>query len=153
MICHKVDYEIFGDDLQVVEVELDPAETVIAEAGMMNYMEDGITFAAKLGDGSNPNEGFFQRAFKAGTRMLTGESLFLTHFTNHGGEKKRVSFAAPYPGKILPLDISKYNNEIICQKDAFLAAAYGTKLSIALQKRIFTGLFGGEGFILERINW
>lgn len=152
MKCHKVDYEILGDDLQVVEVELDPQETVIAEAGAMNYMDEGIAFEAKLGDGSNPKEGFFEKAFGAGTRMLTGESLFLTHFTNQKGGKKRVSFAAPYPGKILPLNMSRYGNEIICQKDAFLAAAFGTKLSIAFHKRFLTGLFGGEGFILERLN-
>ena len=152
MICHEIDYEIFGDDLQVVEVELDPTETVIAEAGAMNYMEDGISFEAKLGDGSNPSEGFFSKAFSAGSRVFIGESLFLTHFTNQGQGKKRVSFSAPYPGKILPLNLSHYDNEVICQKDAFLAAALGTKLSITFSKKILTGLFGGEGFILEKLT-
>ena len=152
MKCHKLDYEILGDDLQVVEVELDLSETVIAEAGAMNYMDDGISFSAKMGDGSQPKQGFFQKTLSMGGRLLTGESLFLTHFTNQRGHKRRVSFSAPYPGKILPLDMSQYGNEILCQKDAFLAAAFGTQVSIAFQKKLFTGLFGGEGFILQKLK-
>ena len=151
MKCHKVDYEILGDALQVVEVELDPQETVIAEAGTMNYMDDGISLKAKMGDGSNPKAGFFKKIASAGTRLLTGESLFLTHFTNQESGKKRVSFAAPYPGKILPLEMNQYGNEVLCQKDAFLAAAFGTQVSIAFHKKIMTGLFGGEGFILQKL--
>ena len=152
MKCHKVDYEILGDDLQIVEVELDPGETVIAEAGAMNYMEEGISFTAKMGDGSKPQEGFFSKMAGLGTRLLTGESLFLTHFTNEGVGKKRVSFSAPYPGKILPLDMNQYGYEIICQKDAFLSAALGTKVTITFQKKLLTGLFGGEGFILQKLK-
>ena len=136
MKCHKVDHEILGDDLQVVEVELDPMETVIAEAGAMNYMDDGIFLAAKMGDGSNPREGFFDKMIGVGTRILTGESLFLTHFTNKARSKKRVFFSAPYPGKILPVEMNQYGNELICQKDAFLAAAFGTQVSIAFHKRL-----------------
>ena len=151
MRCHTVDYEVLGDDLQVVEVELDPGETVIAEAGAMNYMDDGISFAAKMGDGSNPKEGFFDKMVGLGKRALTKESLFLTHFTNKSSGKKRVSFSAPYPGKILPLEMSQYHNEVFCQKDAFLAAAFGTKVSMAFHKKIMTGLFGGEGFILQKL--
>ncbi len=150
--CHVVDYEIKGDDMQVVEVELDPGETVIAEAGAMNYMDDGITFEAKMGDGSQPDEGFFGKLFSAGKRALTGESIFLTHFSNTGYGKKRVAFAAPYPGKIIPIDMSKINGELICQKDAFLCAAMGTKIDIAFTKRLGTGFFGGEGFILQRLS-
>lgn len=153
MKCHEVDYEIFGDDMQMVEVELDPAETVIAEAGAMNYLEDGITFEARLGDGSNPGEGFFSKVLGVGKRVLTGESIFMTHFTNQGAGKKRASFAAPYPGKIIPIDMSRIpGQEIVCQKDAFLCAALGTQVSIAFQKRLGAGFFGGEGFILQRLQ-
>jgi len=150
--CHEVDYELIGNDLQVVEVELDPGETVIAEAGAMNYMEDGIAFEAKMGDGSNPDAGFFGKVFSAGKRMLTGESLFMTHFTNRGAGKKRVAFAAPYPGRIVPLDLAKLGGEMICQKDAFLCAALGTKIDIAFNKRLGAGFFGGEGFILQHLT-
>ncbi len=152
MRCHEVDYEIIGDDMQIVEVELDPDETVIAEAGAMNYMEDGIEFKAKLGDGSDADSGLFGKLFRAGKRVLAQESLFLTHFTNRDTQKRRVAFAAPYPGKIIPVDMSKVNGDLLCQKDAFLCAAYGTRIDIAFTKRFGTGLFGGEGFILERIN-
>jgi uncharacterized protein (TIGR00266 family) len=152
MKAHEIDYEIFGDDMQIVEIELDPGETVIAEAGAMNYMDDGITFEAKLGDGSKPDEGMLGKLLNVGKRVLTGESIFMTHFTNGGGGKKRVSFAAPYPGKIYPIDMTKVGGEILCQKDAFLCAALGTHLGIALTKRLGTGFFGGEGFILQRIK-
>ncbi len=152
MRCHEVDYEIIGDDLQMVEIELDPGETIIAEAGAMNYMEDGIDFQAHMGDGSAANETLMGKLFSAGKRVITGESLFITHFTNAlGSGKSHVSFAAPYPGKIIAVDMSKLRGELICQKDSFLCAAFGTKLDIALNKRLGAGLFGGEGFILERL--
>jgi uncharacterized protein (TIGR00266 family) len=152
MPSHEVDYEIHGDDMQIVEVELDPGETVIAEAGAMNYMEDGISFEAKLGDGSQPDQGLLGKMFSAGKRMMTGESMFMTHFTNAGSGKKRVAFAAPYPGKILAIDLAEVGGRIICQKDAFLCAALGTKVSIAFQKRLGAGFFGGEGFILQKLE-
>jgi uncharacterized protein (TIGR00266 family) len=152
MICHEIDYEILGDDLQIIEVELDPGETVVAEAGAMNYMEDGITFEAKMGDGSNPQAGFMDKLFSVGKRVLTGESVFMTHFTNQGVGKKRVAFAAPFPGKIIPLDCAKYGGEIICQKESFLAAALGTRIGIAFTKKLGAGFFGGEGFILQRLT-
>jgi uncharacterized protein (TIGR00266 family) len=152
MQSHVVDYEIFGDDMQIVEVELDPSETVIAEAGAMNYMDDGISFEAKMGDGSKPNAGLMDTLLNVGKRALTGESIFMTHFTNNGSVKKRVSFAAPYPGKIIPIKLSDIGGEIICQKDAFLCAALGTEIGIAFNRRLGAGFFGGEGFILQRLS-
>jgi len=150
---HEIDYELIGDDIQTVEVELDPRETVIAEAGTMNWMDSGIDFEAKMGDGSKPNQGLMGKIFGAGKRMLTGESLFMTHFTNKGQGKKKIAFAAPYPGRIVPLDLATLpQNEFICQKDAFLCAALGTKVDITLSKKLGTGFFGGEGFILQRIQ-
>lgn len=149
--CHEVDYKILGDDMQMVEVELDPGETVIAEAGAMNYMDDGISFEAKMGDGSEANAGLMGKLMGAGKRVLTGESIFMTHFTNTGSGKKTVAFAAPYPGKIIPIDMSKVNGNLLCQKDAFLCAAYGTKVGIAFTKKLGTGFFGGEGFILQKL--
>ncbi len=152
MKCHEVDYEIVGHDVQLVEVELDPGETVIAEAGAMNYMEDGITFESKMGDGSDPDEGFMGKLFSAGKRMITGESMFITHFTNHARGKKRVAFSAPYPGTIIALNMAEIGGQIICQKDAFLAAALGTGISITFNRRLGTGFFGGEGFILQKLT-
>ena len=152
MRCHEVDYEIIGDDLQMVEVELDPRESVVAEAGAMNYMEDGITFEAKMGDGSSANEGLLGALMSVGKRVLTGESIFMTHFTNEGGGKRRVAFAAPYPGKIIPVDMSLVGGEVICQKSSFLCAAFGTTTGIAFQKKLGVGFFGGEGFILQRLR-
>ncbi|MBU2494157.1 MAG: TIGR00266 family protein [Bacteroidetes bacterium] len=152
MYSHEVDYEIFGDDMQVVEIELDSGEVVIAEAGVMNWMDDGITFEAKMGDGSQPDKGLLGKLFDAGKRVITGESLFMTHFTNIGQGKKRVAFAAPYPGKIIPINMAQIGGELICQKDAFLCAALGTEISIAFAKRLGTGFFGGEGFILQRLR-
>jgi len=152
MPSHEVDYEIIGDDIQIVEVELDPGETVIAEAGAMNYMDDGISFEAKMGDGSKPDNGLLGKLMGAGKRAITGESIFLTHFTNSGSGKKRVSFAAPYPGKIMPINLSKVGGQMLCQKDAFLCAAMGTEVSIAFNKRIGAGFFGGEGFILNIVS-
>ncbi|HUW93711.1 MAG TPA: TIGR00266 family protein [Bacteroidales bacterium] len=152
MISHEIDYKIFGDDIQFVEVELDPNETVIAEAGAMVYMEQGITFEVKMGDGSEPNQSLSGKLFQAGTRLLAGESLFLTHFTNRGNAKSRVAFAAPYPGTIIPVDLKDIRNSLIVQKDGFLCAAFGTKLTITLNKKIGAGLLGGEGFILEKVE-
>ncbi len=152
MKCHEVDYEIFGDDMQTVEVELDPGETVIAEAGAMNWMEDSISFEAKMGDGSQPDQGFMGKLFNAGKRAMTGESMFITHFTNQGRGKKRVAFSAPYPGKIIPVDMSAMGGDLICQKDSFLCAALGTRISIAFSKKLGAGFFGGEGFILQRLQ-
>jgi uncharacterized protein (TIGR00266 family) len=153
MRSHEIDYKIIGDDIQIVEVELDPHETVIAEAGSMLYMEDGIQFDTKLGDGSEPDKGFLGKVFQAGSRLLTGESLFMTHFTNRGYGKQKVAFAAPYPGTIVPVDLSKiYGNEVIVQKDGFLCAAMGTSMKIHFNQRIGSGLFGGEGFILQRLK-
>lgn len=152
MKTHVVDYEVFGDDLQFVEVELDPQETVIAEAGAMMYMDDGITFETKMGDGSKPNESLFGKLGGAARRAITGESLFMTHFTNVGQGKKQAAFGAPYPGKVIAIDLDQTNGELICQKDSFLAAALGTEISIAFNKRLGAGLFGGEGFILQRLR-
>jgi uncharacterized protein (TIGR00266 family) len=152
MQSHEVDYEIIGDDLQIVEIELDPGETVIAEAGAMNYMEDGIAYEARMGDGSEPEQGFMGKLFSAGKRVMTGESLFMTHFTNQGTGKRKVAFASPYPGKIIPIELSKVGGRLTCQKDAFLCAALGTKVTIAFHKRLGAGFFGGEGFILQRIE-
>ncbi len=152
MKCHEVDYKIIGDDMQIVEVELDHLETVIAEAGAMNYIDTSISFESKMGDGSNPQEGFFNKIMSAGKRAISGESIFITHFTNQGKSKQKAAFASPYPGKIIPLDMSTINNEIICQKDAFLCAALGTELSIVFNKKLGAGFFGGEGFILQHLK-
>ena len=152
MNCHEVEYEILGDDMQIVEVELDPGEVVIAEAGSMNYMDDGITYEARMGDGSSPDEGLMGKLLNVGKRVLTGESIFMTHFTNGAPRKRRVAFAAPYPGKIIPVDMRAVGGELICQKDAFLAAALGTRISITFTKRLGTGFFGGEGFILQLLR-
>ena len=153
MPSHVVDYKLFGEDLQFVEIELDPGETVIAEAGMMMYMEDGITFNTRLGDGSKPKAGFLDKVVSVGMRALTGESLFMTHFSNSAGAgKKHVAFGAPYPGTIMAIDLDEANGELICQKDSFLCAALGTEISIAFNKKLGAGLFGGEGFILQRLR-
>ena len=152
MRSHEIDYEIFGDDMQIVEVELDPGETVIGEAGAMNYMQEDITFESKMGDGTKPDEGMMGKLLGAGKRLLTGESIFMTHFTHAGpAHKRRVAFAAPYPGKIIPLDLNSLGNELICQKDSFLCAALGTEVSIAFNRKLGAGFFGGEGFILQRL--
>ena len=152
MRCHEVDYEIFGDDMQIVEVELDPGEKLIAEAGAMNYMEDGIAFETKMGDGTTPTSGVMGALLNVGKRVLTGESIFLTHFTNAGSGKRRVAFAAPYPGKIIPVNMAEVGEELICQKDAFLCAAFGTTSDIAFQRKLGAGFFGGEGFIMQRLR-
>lgn len=152
MQCHEIDYEIFGDDMQMVEVELDPGETVIAEAGAMNYVEEDITFEARMGDGSEPNQGVMGKLMGAAKRKITGESIFMTHFTNDGAQKRRVAFAAPYPGKIIPINMAEVGGEVFCQKDSFLCAALGTRVSIAFTKRFGAGFFGGEGFILQKLQ-
>jgi len=152
MRSHELDYRILGDDIQLVEIELDPWETVIAEAGSMMYMDSDIQFDTKMGDGSDPNQSLMGKLLSAGTRVLTGESLFVTHFTNHGVEKQKVAFAAPYPGKIVPVDLAYLGGSIIVQKDGFLCAAKGTKISITLNRRIGSGLVGGEGFILQKLE-
>ena len=150
--AHVIDYEIIGDDIQAVEIELDPGETVIAEAGAMNYMEDGIAFEAKMGDGTEADKGVMGALFGAGKRMLAGESVMITHFTNRGHGKKRVAFAAPYPGKIIPMHLSQLGGQVLVQRDGFLCAAFGTKLDIAFTQRFGAGFFGGEGFILQRLQ-
>ncbi len=152
MQCHEVDYQIIGHDMQMVEVELDGGETVIAEAGAMNYMEEGIIFEAKMGDGSNADEGVLGKLLGAGKRMLTGESIFMTHFSNAASGKKHVAFAAPFPGSIVAVNLADVGGELTCQKDSFLAAALGTKVDIAFNKRFGSGLFGGEGFILQHMQ-
>ncbi len=152
MQSHEVDYEIFGNDMQVVEVELDRGETIIAEAGAMNWMEEDIVYEAKMGDGSSQDEGLMGKFLSAGKRALSGESLFLTHFTNTSSNKRRVAFAAPYPGHIIPIDLAQMGGELLCQKDAFLCAALGTELNIAFTRKLGSGFFGGEGFILQHLR-
>lgn len=149
---HEIDYKIFGDDMQFVEVELDPMEAAVAEAGGMMYMEDGIEMETIFGDGSQQNSGFMGALLGAGKRLLTGESMFMTVFQNRGAGKKRVAFGAPYPGKIIPVHLAEIGGELIAQKDAFLCAAKGVSLGIAFTKKFGAGLFGGEGFILERLQ-
>ena len=152
MQSHQIDYKIIGNSMQMVEIELDPGETVIAEAGAMNYMEQDIRFDTKMGDGSEPNQGLMGKLLGAGKRMLTGESIFMTHFTNTGSGKSQVTFASPFPGSIIPMDLAQLGGEIICQKDSFLCAAKGTKVDIAFNRKLGAGFFGGEGFILERLK-
>lgn len=153
MLSHEIDYKIIGEDIQIVEVELDPNETVIAEAGAMLYMEDGIQFETKMGDGSQPTQSFLGKLMDAGSRLITGESLFLTHFTNRGGGKRKVAFSAPYPGTIIPVNLGQVSgNTLIVQKDGFLCAALGTRTSIQFNQRLGSGFFGGEGFILQKIQ-
>lgn len=151
--AHDIDFKIVGEDLQFVEVELDPGESVIAEAGAMMYMTPGITLETIFGDGSQQQAGGIMGALLgAGKRLLTGESLFMTLFTNKATGKHRVSFAAPYPGRILAIDLKALGGELICQKDSFLCAARGVSIGIAFQRRLGVGLFGGEGFIMERLQ-
>ena len=149
---HEVDYKIIGDEMQFVEIELDPLEAAIAEAGGMMYMEDGIEMETIFGDGSQQNSGFLGALMGAGKRLLIGESLFMTAFQNRGAGKKHVAFGAPYPGKIIPVHLREIGGELLAQKDAFLCAAKGVSLGIAFTKRFGAGLFGGEGFILERLQ-
>jgi len=150
---HEIDFEIFGDDMQFVEVELDPNEAVVAEAGGMMYMEGGIQMETIFGDGSQQQQsGLMGMLLGAGKRLLTGESLFMTVFYNRGGGKQRVAFGAPYPGKIIPIHLAEIGGDLLAQKDSFLCAAKGVSLGIAFTKRLGAGFFGGEGFILERLQ-
>lgn len=152
MNAHEIDFRLIGEEMQAVEIELDPQESVLAEAGSLMMMDQSIQMSTIFGDGSNQEQGLFGKFFSAGKRVLTGESLFMTAYTNHGASKKHVTFASPYPGKIIPLDLSELGNKIICQKDAFLAAAKGVSIGIELRKRIGVGLFGGEGFIMQKLE-
>jgi len=152
MKSHEIDYSIKGHDIQFVEIELDPQETVIAEAGAMLYMKEGIQFEAKMGDGSEPDKGLFGKLMSAASRKITGESLFITHFTHRGSGKSHVAFAAPYPGTIVPIDLAALGGSVIVQRDAFLCAALGTKLSMHLNRKLGAGFFGGEGFILQKLS-
>jgi uncharacterized protein (TIGR00266 family) len=152
MAMDVVDYEIFGSDMQYVEVELDPGEAAVGEAGGMMYMQDGIQMDTVFGDGSQQQGGFFSKLLGAGKRLVTGEGLFTTVFHNEGNGKRRVAFAAPYPGKIIPVNLAELGGTLICQKDSFLCAAKGVSLGIAFQKRLGVGLFGGEGFIMQKLD-
>src|SRR5437762_4273699 len=149
---HEVDYRIYGDDMQYVEVELDPMEAAVAEAGGMMYMDDGIEMETIFGDGSQQNSGFLGALVSAGKRLLVGESLFMTVFQNRGAGKRRVAFGAPYPGKIIPIHLATIGGQLLAQKDSFLCAAKGVSLGIAFTRRFGAGLFGGEGFILEKLE-
>lgn len=150
---HEIDYVLHGDDMQFVEIELDPQETVVAEAGSLMMMEDRIRMETIFGDGSkNQGSGLMGKLLGAGKRLVTGESLFMTTFTNEGTGKRRAYFAAPYPGKIIPMDLSRLNGKIICQKDAFLAAAKGVSVGVEFQRKLGAGFFGGEGFIMQKLE-
>ena len=148
----EIDYKIYGDDMQFVEVELDPQEAALAEAGGMMYMEDGIEMETIFGDGSQQNTGFMGALMGAGKRLLTGESLFMTVFVNKASGKRKLAFGAPYPGSIVPVNLSQVGGELIAQKDSFLCAAKGVSIGIAFQKRLGAGFFGGEGFIMQRLQ-
>jgi len=152
MNAHEIDYKIHGEEMQFVEIELDPQEGVVAESGSFMMMEDNITMETIFGDGSNQSEGVLGKLFSAGKRLLTGESLFMTVFTNNGQGKSRASFAAPYPGRIFAIDLQENGGKFICQKDAFLCAAKGVSIGIEFSKRLGRGLFGGEGFIMEKLE-
>ena len=149
---HEVDYKIYGDDMQYVEVELDPMEAAVAEAGGMMYMDDGIEMETVFGDASQQNSGFLGTLVSAGKRLITGESLFMTVFQNRGSGKKRVAFGAPYPGKIIPAHLAELGGELTVQKDGFLCAAKGVSVGIAFNRKIGVGLFGGEGFIMQKLE-
>ena len=152
MTSHEIDYKIFGEEMQYVEIELDPHEGVIAEAGSFMMKDDGIKMETIFGDGSQEDQGFLGKVWGAGKRILTGESLFMTAFYNEFIGKRKVSFASPYPGKILPIDLTKFNGKFICQKDAFLCAAKGATVGIEFSKKLGRGLFGGEGFIMQKLE-
>ena len=152
MTAHEIDYKIYGEEMQYVEIELDPQEGVVAEAGSFMMMDDGIQMETIFGDGTQNDSGFFGKILGAGKRILTGESLFMTVFYNTRSGKRNVSFASPYPGKIIPLDLTEYKGKFICQKDAFLCAAKGVSIGIEFSKRLGRGLFGGEGFIMQKLE-
>lgn len=149
---HEIDYHIHGEEMQCVEIELDPQETVIAESGSFMFMDEGVQMATVFGDGSDRAQGFFGKVMTAGKRLLTGESLFMTTYTNTAYGKQRVTFAAPYAGKIIALDLAQLGGKIVCQKDAFLCAAKGVEVGIEFQRKLGTGLFGGEGFIMQKLE-
>lgn len=149
---HEIDYFIHGEEMQMVEIELDPNETAIAEAGSFMYMDQGIEMETIFGDGSQANNSIFSKIWGAGKRLLTGESLFMTSFTHTGMGKARVAFASPFPGKIIPIDLSLFKGKVICQKDSFLCAAKGVSVGIEFQRKLGTGLFGGEGFIMQKLE-
>lgn len=149
---HEIDFRIIGEEMQYVEIELDPNETAVAEPGAFMMMDDGIQMQTLFGDGSQQQGGLLNKLFSAGKRMLVGENLFMTAFTNVGQGKKHVCFASPYPGKIIPLDLLRLGGRVICQKDAFLCAAKGVSVGIEFQRKLGTGLFGGEGFIMEKLE-
>ncbi len=152
MNAHEIDYKIFGEEMQYVELELDPQEAVIAEAGNFMMMEDGVKMDTIFGDGSKQNEGFLGKVLGAGKRLLTGESLFMTIFTNQVPGKKKISFASPYPGKVIPINLTEYGGKFICQKDAFLCAAKGVAIGIEFSRKLGRGFFGGEGFIMQKLE-
>jgi uncharacterized protein (TIGR00266 family) len=149
---HEIDYRIYGEEMQYVQVELDPSETAVAESGAFMMMDEGIEMQTIFGDGSQQNKGFLGKIMSAGKRLITGESLFMTAFTNTGAGKKRVSFASPYPGKIIALDLMELGGKVVAQKDAFLCAAKGVTVGIEFQRKLGTGLFGGEGFIMQKLE-
>ncbi|MBX3239487.1 MAG: TIGR00266 family protein [Chitinophagaceae bacterium] len=151
--AHEIDYRIYGEEMQYVDIELDPGETAMAESGAFMMMDEDIQMQTIFGDGSKKNAGgFMSKLMSAGKRLLTGESLFMTAFTNVGQGKKRVAFASPYPGKIIPLDLYELGGKVVCQKDAFLCAARGVSIGIEFQRKLGTGLFGGEGFIMQKLE-
>ncbi|RAV30502.1 TIGR00266 family protein [Sinomicrobium soli] len=152
MTAHEIDYDIYGEEMQYVEIELDPQEAVVAEAGSFMMMDSGIKMDTIFGDGSNQDKGVLGKLFSAGKRMLTGESLFMTAFLNVESGKKKVSFASPYPGKIVPIDLTEYGGKFVCQKDAFLCAAKGVSVGIEFSRRLGRGFFGGEGFIMQKLE-
>lgn len=152
MTAHEIDYQIFGEEMQYVEIELDPQEIVIAEAGSFMMMDNNIQMETIFGDGSEQQSGLFGKLLNAGKRVLTGESLFMTAFINQNNTKGKVSFASPYPGKILPIDLTEFQGKFICQKSSFLCAAKGVSVGIEFSKKIGRGLFGGEGFIMQKIE-
>ena len=152
MTAHEIDYQIYGEEMQYVEIELDPQEAVVAEAGSFMMMDSGLQMDTIFGDGSNQDRGVLGKLFSAGKRLLTGESLFMTAFLNTDLGKRKVSFASPYPGKIIPIDLTKYRGKFICQKDAFLCAAKGVSVGIEFSRKLGRGFFGGEGFIMQKLE-
>jgi uncharacterized protein (TIGR00266 family) len=152
MNAHEIDYRIIGSEMQCIEIELDPQEAVVAEAGSLMMMDAAIKMETIFGDGRGQQQGFLGKLLTAGKRVLTGESLFMTAYTNQGAGKQRVHFAAPYPGKIIPLNLTQFQGKVICQKDAFLCAAKGVAIGIEFQKRLGAGFFGGEGFIMQKLE-
>lgn len=152
MNAHEIDYKIYGEEMQHVEIELDPNESAIAESGAFMMMEEGVQMETIFGDGSQQSGGIMNKLFSAGKRLLTGESLFMTAFTNSGQGKKKVHFASPFPGKIIAMNLAELGGRLICQKDAFLCAAKGVSIGIEFQRKLGTGIFGGEGFIMQKLE-